>query len=316
MNKNVYICFLLSFIAGTAITFVLIPVLKRLKFGQTIREEGPKWHKKKSGTPTMGGCGFLLITLIFTFIFTKNQSVRFSVCFAALYGLIGFLDDSIKIFFRRNLGLNEKQKLILQIFVSVLFLTVGQKFGYVTTDVKIPYTGISVDFKWFYIAFMTVYMVGFTNAVNLTDGLDGLAATVTFVVGIFFVFSATVLKSESVYMAASLSGALAGFLVFNFYPAKVFMGDTGSLFLGGICCVLAITMKLELLLIIAGIIYVIEALSVIIQVTYYKKTHKRIFLMTPIHHHFEMLKMKEVSIVCMFASVTVIACIVAAFAVV
>ena len=172
------------------------------------------------------------------------------------------------------------------------------------------------DLKWFYVIFMAIYMIAYTNAVNLTDGLDGLAGSVTAVVGIFFIFSSVVLKSDTAYFATALTGSVIGFLVFNAYPAKVFMGDTGSLFLGGAVAVMAILLKLELLLILAGIIYVIEALSVVLQVAYYKKTKKRIFLMAPIHHHFEMKKMNEVSIVSMFTGITLIACIIAAFAVI
>ena len=173
------------------------------------------------------------------------------------------------------------------------------------------------DLKWFYVVFMAIYMIAYTNAVNLTDGLDGLATSVTAVVGIFFIFCGIILKSDVAVFATALTGALIGFLVFNFYPAKVFMGDTGSLFLGGAVAVMAILLKIELILIVAGIIYVIEALSVVLQVAYFKKTGgKRLFLMSPIHHHFEMKKMSEVSIVGMFTGITLIACILAVFSVI
>lgn len=316
MDKNLYVCLFLSFIVSTIITLILIPVLRRLKFGQTIRDEGPKWHTKKSGTPTMGGIGFLIVAAIFTFIFTKESAVRFGCIFAVLYGVIGFLDDGIKIFFKRNLGLNEMQKLILQVLVSVVFLVVGINYGFVTTEITIPYIGFTFDMGWFYIIFMAFYMVGYTNAVNLTDGLDGLAAGVTSVVCVFFAFCSIILKNDTMYLAVSVLGALLGFLIFNYYPAKIFMGDTGSLFLGGTLSILAILLKLELLFLLAGIVYVLEALSVVIQVSWYKKTKKRVFLMTPIHHHFEMLKMKETSIVGMFTAVALIACILSAFAVI
>lgn len=314
--NNMYVCLLSSFIISTLITYILIPVLRRLKFGQTIRDEGPQWHNKKSGTPTMGGIGFLMVVVILTCIHSKDDAVVFGSLFAGLFGVIGLLDDGIKIILKRNLGLTEKQKLILQVLVSVVFLVLGVNKGYISTTLSIPFTSIVWDLKWFYVIFMAIYMIAYTNAVNLTDGLDGLAGSVTAVVGIFFIFCSVVLKSDTAYFATALTGAVIGFLVFNAYPAKVFMGDTGSLFLGGAVAVMAILLKLELLLILAGIIYVIEALSVVLQVAYYKKTKKRIFLMAPIHHHFEMKKMNEVSIVSMFTGITLVACIIAAFAVI
>ncbi len=317
MDKNMFVCFLTAFVTSLVITFVLIPVLRRLKFGQTIREIGPQWHGKKSGTPTMGGIGFLIVTALITIFHTDDPAVKFGAVFAGLYGLIGFLDDGIKIILKRNLGLTEKQKLILQVLVSVVFLVVGVNKEFIATTISIPYTSLVWDLKWFYVVFMAIYMIAYTNAVNLTDGLDGLAASVTTVVGIFFIFCGVVLKSDVSVFAAALTGALLGFLVFNFYPAKVFMGDTGSLFLGGAVAIMAILLKMELILILAGIIYVIEALSVVIQVAYFKKTGgKRIFLMAPIHHHFEMKKMSEIGIVSMFTGITLVACILAAFSVI
>lgn len=311
---NMYICFITSFITSVIITYILIPVLRRLKFGQTIREEGPQWHNKKSGTPTMGGIGFLIVTVVLTLIHSTDPAVKFGCVFAGLFGVIGFFDDGIKIILKRNLGLTEKQKLVSQVLVSVVFLVWGVSKGYITTTITIPFTSVVWDLKWFYVIFMAIYMIAYTNAVNLTDGLDGLATSVTSVVCIFFIFASIVLKSETLYFASAIAGALIGFLVFNFYPAKVFMGDTGSLFLGGAVAVMAILLKIELLLILAGIIYVIEALSVVIQVAYFKKTGKRVFLMAPIHHHFEMKKMNEVSIVSMFTGITFVACILAVLA--
>lgn len=312
---NMYICFITAFVTSVIITYILIPVLRRLKFGQTIREIGPQWHNKKSGTPTMGGIGFLIVALVLTLIHSTDSAVKFACVFASLFGVIGFFDDGIKIVLKRNLGLTEKQKLIAQVLVSVVFLVWGVGKGYIETTLSIPFTSVQWDLKWFYVIFMAIYLIAYTNAVNLTDGLDGLAASVTTVVCIFFIFASIVLKSETLYFATALAGALIGFLVFNFYPAKVFMGDTGSLFLGGAVAAMAILLKLELLLILAGIIYVIEALSVVIQVAYFKKTGgKRIFLMAPIHHHFEMKKMNEISIVSMFTGITLVACIISALA--
>ena len=313
--SNVGLSFLISFAVCTLINFLLVPALRYLKFGQTIREEGPKWHEKKSGTPTMGGIGFLLVSVFVAFVFCKDFSVRTAIVFSALYGLIGFADDFIKIAFKRNLGLSAKQKLALQILVTVAFLVYLTGAGYLETYINIPYLNVKIELSWFYIVFVTLFLIGFTNAVNLTDGLDGLAAGVTEIVALFFAVAGIKLSSEVGIFAACLAGALLGFLLFNFHPAKMFMGDTGSLFLGGAVAMFAIMLKMELLLVLTGIIYVVEAFSVILQVGYYKKTKKRIFLMAPIHHHFEMKGIKEVGIVAMFCGVTVLACILAAFAI-
>ena len=316
MDKNMFVCFLAAFVTCLAITFVLIPILRRLKFGQTIREIGPQWHGKKSGTPTMGGIGFLIVTVLLTVFHTEDPAVKFGCVFAGLYGVIGFMDDGIKIILKRNLGLTEKQKLVLQVLVSVVFLVVGVNKGFISTTISIPYTSLVWDLKWFYVVFMAIYMIAYTNAVNLTDGLDGLATSVTAVVGIFFIFCGIILKSDVAVFATALTGALIGFLVFNFYPAKVFMGDTGSLFLGGAVAVMAILLKIELILIVAGIIYVIEALSVVLQVAYFKKTGgKRIFKMAPIHHHFELCGWSETKVVAVFSIVTAILCLIALMAI-
>ena len=317
MNNTIYIALILSFILTAVVLPLLIPVLHRFKFGQTIREIGPKWHEKKNGTPTMGGVCFLLISSIISFVVCQSPALKLSVGAAFLFGVIGFADDFIKIYFKRNLGLTETQKLIFQTLVSVTFLILAVKLGYVSTEIAIPFTKISFDLSWFYIIFMTVFLIGFTNAVNLTDGLDGLAASVTTVVTLFFTVCAILLKNYDVsYFGAAVTGSLLGFLIYNYHPAKVFMGDTGSLFLGGVVSVLAILLKLELILILVGIVYVIEAFSVIIQVAYFKKTKKRIFLMAPIHHHFEMKGLKEVQIVYVFSLVTLIFSVISIFAVI
>ena len=317
MDKTVYIALIVSFVLTAVAMPLLIPVLHRLKFGQTIREIGPKWHEKKNGTPTMGGVCFLLISCIISFILCSSPALKLAISAAFLFGVIGFADDFIKIYFKRNLGLTETQKLIFQTLVAVIFLVLAVKLGYVSTQITIPFTNLSLNLSWFYIIFMAVFMVGFTNAVNLTDGLDGLAASVTAVVTLFFTVSAILVKNYDVsYFSAAVTGSLLGFLIYNYYPAKVFMGDTGSLFLGGVVSVAAILLKLELLLIIVGIIYVTEALSVIIQVAYFKKTRKRIFLMAPIHHHFEMKGLKEVQIVYIFSLITLICSAISLFAVI
>ncbi len=317
MDKTVYIALIVSFILTGVVMPLLIPVLHRLKFGQTIREIGPKWHEKKNGTPTMGGVCFLLISAIISFAVCSSPALKLAIGAAFLFGVIGFADDFIKIYFKRNLGLTEIQKLIFQTLVSVVFLVLAVKLGYISTEITIPFTKISLELSWFYVIFMTVFLIGFTNAVNLTDGLDGLAASVTAVVTLFFTVCAILVKNYDVsYFAAAVTGSLLGFLIYNYHPAKVFMGDTGSLYLGGVVSVLAILLKLELILIIVGIIYVIEAFSVIIQVAYFKKTKKRIFLMAPIHHHFEMKGLKEVQIVYIFCLVTLVCSAISIFAVI
>jgi len=317
MDKTVFIALIISFVLTAVVTPLLIPVLHRLKFGQTIKEIGPAWHEKKNGTPTMGGICFILISTVVALVVCSSPALKLAIAAAFLFGVIGFADDFIKVYLKRNLGLNEKQKLIFQTLVSVVFLTLAVKLGYVSTEITIPFTKLTLNLSWFYIVFMTVFMIGFTNAVNLTDGLDGLAASVTTVVTLFFTVCAILVKNYDVsYLGASVTGALLGFLIYNYHPAKVFMGDTGSLFLGGVVSVIAILLKLELILILVGIIYVIEALSVIIQVAYFKKTKKRIFLMAPIHHHFEMKGLKEVQIVYMFSLVTLVCSAIAIFAVI
>ena len=312
-----YISFFASLAATALIMPFLIPMLRRMKFGQVIRAEGPAWHVKKNGTPTMGGVAFLLVSVIVAFIVCPNTKIRIGIITAALYGVVGFLVDFIKIKMKRNLGLTAKQKLLFQILISVAFGVITVNAGYVDTTLKIPFANIVFDAGWLYIPFITVFMVGVTNAVNLTDGLDGLATSVTVVVCAFFVFASIMLRElENSYFACAVAGSLVGFLIFNFHPAKVFMGDTGSLFLGGAVSVMAINLKLELLLILTGFIYVIEALSVIIQVISFKTTGKRVFLMSPIHHHYEKKGMSEVKIVFAFSAVTLIMCIISAISVI
>lgn len=316
MNVQLYLCAGLSFLISVIITPILIPLLKRMKVRQVIREVGPKWHKGKGGTPAMGGIAFLISTLVISLIFCKQPEVRAGIVAVTCFGLIGFLDDFIKIALKRNLGLNEKQKLILQILVSVVFLIYCVNKGFVRTQLSVPFTNLTFELSWFYIVFAGVFMVGFVNAVNLTDGLDGLAASVTILVTAFFaVASAMMGRDELSYFSASITGGLIGFLIYNYNPAKIFMGDTGSLFLGGAVSVIAILNKMELLLLLVGIIYLVEALSVMIQVSYFKLTGKRVFLMAPIHHHFEMKGLWETKIVFLFSLITLIACIIAIFAI-
>ena len=294
---------------------VTIPVLHRLKFGQEIREIGPSWHKKKTGTPTMGGFIFIISVIVVTLIFIRNPLVLFLLLFSVIFGVIGFIDDFIKVILKRNLGLTEKQKSLLQILAAGLFIFFGLYFKLFDTEVVIPFADTAVKFPvWLYVVFALFVIVGATNSVNLTDGVDGLAASVTVVVLVFFTLVAY-LKAQYAIAGFAFANAFAlvGFLVFNFHPAKVFMGDTGSLYLGGVVCFIAIALKLPLILIVAGAVYVLETLSVIIQVTSFKLTGKRVFKMSPIHHHFEMCGWSEKKIVAIASCATLVLCVASYF---
>lgn len=325
MVKSLIIAFI-AFIVASACGIFLIPLLHRLKFGQEIREEGPKWHQKKSGTPTMGGFIFIIAlvvavvcgVLVYGVGNDKNTVMGIAaITLAALgFGAIGFIDDYIKVILKRNLGLRAAQKFALQIIVSLGFSVWMVSSGIIGTDVAIPFTGITLKLHYgLYIPLIILVMTAATNSVNLTDGLDGLAACITVVVGIFYWIASSMAEATPVVIFSSaLVGGLAGFLIYNKYPAKVFMGDTGSLFLGGAVSAMAIYMKNPLLLLIVGFAYVMETLSVIIQVVWFKKTGKRIFKMSPIHHHFEMCGWSEVKIVTVFSLITAVLCILGFFA--
>ena len=304
------IAFVMAFVVAVICGPVLIPALHRLKFGQEIRDEGPSWHKKKSGTPTMGGFIFIIPVVICTLLFMRNRTGISLMLFPLSFGLIGFIDDYIKVVKKRNLGLTEKQKFLLQLLFSVVFVVLSvYVLRIVDTKVFIPFWKQSVDFGYLYIVLALFVLVGGTNSVNLTDGVDGLATSVTCVVCAFFAVYAYVSAAYEVMIFNIICiAALLGFLLFNKHPAKVFMGDTGSLFLGGVVCSSALFMKNPLILIIAGGVYVMETLSVIIQVAYFKKTGKRIFKMSPIHHHFEMCGWSEVRIVLTATLVTAVLC--------
>ncbi len=314
---TIWICTVCAFAIGIVGGYFLIPVLLRLKFGQEIREIGPNWHKKKSGTPTMGGVIFILAVAIVTLAFDMSKESVFVLCVALSYGIIGFVDDFIKIVMKRNLGLTERQKLIMQILAAAIGIVAGLKLNILSYEIYVPFMEAKLNLWHFYIPFALFVMVGGTNSVNLTDGLDGLAASVTCVVSIFFTVMAYRLNVNSLAVfCASLTGALTAFLVFNSYPAKVFMGDTGSLFLGGAICAVALVLKMPLILVFAGGIYIIETLSVIIQVTSFKLTGKRVFKMSPIHHHFEMCGLSERKIVVLFIVVSLVLCVLSYFMIV
>ena len=318
MKYDLIIPVIISFAVSVILGPLVIPFLRKLKVGQTVRDDGPKTHLSKSGTPTMGGILILIGIVAASVFYIKDYPKIIPILFLTLgFGLVGFLDDFIKIKKKRNLGLTAKQKLLFQILISVAFGIIIVKSGFTQPTLSIPFTSITWNLGWLYIPFITVFMVGFTNAVNLTDGLDGLATSVTVVVCAFFTFAAIMLRDlQMSYFSCILAGSLVGFLIYNFHPAKVFMGDTGSLFLGGAISIFAINLKLEILLLLTGIIYVVEALSVIIQVISFKTTGKRVFLMSPIHHHFEMKGMKEVSVVYAFSLVTLIFCEISAISII
>lgn len=314
-------------IVGGAIALVLslvlgmfvIPALRRLKFGQEIREEGPAWHAAKSGTPTMGGVIFIIsivAALVITLAWSSGSlmDIGLILLMSLVFGAIGFVDDFIKVVKKRNLGLTAAQKFGLQFLAALVFATVVALFGSAGTVIEIPFSQTEVDLGWLYIPFVIFVMLATVNSVNLTDGLDGLATTVTMVVALFYLLVSLRVDNNAVALfAAVLLGALAGFLFYNWKPAKVFMGDTGSLFLGGAVCGMAVMLKQPITLLIVGFVYVMETLSVIMQVTSYKMTGKRIFKMSPIHHHFEMCGWGEVKIVCVFSLVTLILCAVMYF---
>ena len=308
--------FVCAFIIGAVLGPITIPMLTRLKFGQEIREIGPSWHKKKSGTPTMGGIIFIIAMTLSVLMFARSRETYLLLLISLSFGLIGFIDDFIKVVMKRNLGLTEIQKLVLQIVAAVVFIVAGMKMQLLNSEIIIPFMKNPVDIGWLYIPLALFVVVGGTNSVNLTDGLDGLAASVTAVVSIFFTIVCYKYTQNAIaaFMAALTGGCIA-FLLYNAHPAKVFMGDTGSLFLGGALSGVALLMKMPVILVIAGGVYVIETLSVIIQVTYYKKTKKRIFKMSPIHHHFEMCGWSEKKIVITAIFCALILCIIAFLAV-
>lgn len=298
---------------------LLLPLLRALKAGQSIREIGPTWHNYKAGTPMMGGLMFIFATilcLVGNLPSMTDYSVFYVLSLALCFGFIGFLDDFTKIRFKRNLGLTSLQKAMLQMAVSAVFLYTMYKSGSMQTHLYIPFLDVSFDLHPIvYIFFAMFVMVGCVNSVNLTDGVDGLSSSVTLPVMIFFTAASAALgKQDLALLPASLVGGLMAYLSYNWHPAKVFMGDTGSLFLGGVVCAMAFALEMPLVLVLVGFVYICETMSVILQVSYFKLTHgKRLFKMSPIHHHFEMCGWKEEKIVLSFAGVSAVMCLLAWF---
>ena len=298
---------------------LLLPVLRALKAGQSIREVGPTWHNYKAGTPMMGGLMFIFaaIVCLLVCLFTmKDHTVLYVLALGLCFGFVGFLDDFFKLKYKRNLGLTSAQKAMLQAAVSALYLYLLYKQEVLTCNLYIPFTdAVFPVHPLVYIFFAMFVIVGCVNAVNLTDGVDGLSSSVTIPVMVFFTAAAVAMEKWDVaLLPAALIGGLIAYLFYNWHPAKVFMGDTGSLFLGGIVCGLAFALDMPLILILVGFVYIVETLSVILQVGYFKLTHgKRIFKMAPIHHHFEMCGWKEVKIVLVFTAVSAVMCAIAWF---
>ena len=294
--------------------YLLIPMLRALKAGQSIREEGPTWHNSKAGTPMMGGLIFIftaILCLVASIPAMEDFSVFYVLGLGLSFGLVGFLDDFFKAKYKRNLGLTSLQKALLQMAVSALYLYLLYVQGTLVTTVAVPFTDIQFYIHpLVYIFFAMFVIVGCVNAVNLTDGVDGLCGSVTVPVMVFFAAAAIAMgKFEVALLPACLIGGLVGYLFYNWHPAKVFMGDTGSLLLGGAVCALAFALDMPLILILVGFVYIIETLSVILQVTYFKLTHgKRIFKLAPFHPHFEMCGWREEKIVFVFSALSAEMC--------
>ncbi len=299
---------IISFIITAIAEPFLIPFLRKLKFGQTILEDGPTWHGKKQGTPTMGGIAFIVATVIASLFFVRDVRGGAILLCGVLFGVIGFIDDYIKVVKKRNKGFSAKEKFLAQTIVSLAY-AVFLYFALGQSATKIPFTDIELNLGLFYIPFVMLVLLATTNSANLTDGLDGLAASVGSIIAIFFALATASLQSEGSAVSGALAGGLLGFLIYNAYPAKVFMGDTGSLFIGGIISAVAISAGMEFFIIIAAFVFLFEALSVIIQVGVYKKTKKRVFKMAPVHHHFEMCGWKETKVVAVFSVITLLLCV-------
>ncbi len=313
--QNMLLALVIAFAITAVIIPKLIPILRRLKFGQSILEDGPTWHKKKQGIPTMGGIAFICGTSIACLVFVRSGRAWLAILTALSFGLIGFVDDYIKVVKKRNKGLSARQKSAMQIFVALAFLLALKLSGALSTVIWVPFFNVSFDLSWGFYPFAIFAIVGCVNAVNLTDGLDGLASCVTLPVFLFFGAASFVLGSQDLgIFASALAGSLFGFLLFNYHPAKIFMGDTGSLYLGGAVCTLAFCYNIPLILVLVGLIYMIEALSDIIQVFYYKATKKRFFKMAPIHHHFELCGWSEEKVGGVFSAITVLMCMLAFWA--
>ncbi len=334
MNFKEMLPIILSLVISFAVSFVLfkifIPVLRKVKLGQKILEIGPSWHKCKEGTPTMGGLFFIIGTVVaviacgWQFLFNpqeiqnvhgetvKDYRLAISLCLAVLTGAVGFIDDYVKLFKKQNKGLTAWQKMLFLIVTSVAYLLLMNHFGYVDTKVNLPFIPGQVELGIFYYIFAVLLMVYMVNCANLTDGIDGLAGSISCIImTMYLIFSTFLHKDDMSIFTAAVIGGLIAFLMFNFHPAKVFMGDTGSLFLGSAAVLMAFWTNASVLIVLIGLVYFVEGLSVMLQVGVYKATKKRIFKMAPIHHHFEMCGWSEWKIVSVFSLVTLVCCVAA-----
>lgn len=313
-----------SFLLTVILSRCIIPILVAKKAGQPIRKEGPKNHFTKAGTPTMGGIAFIMaIAIVLTgmalwYAFNSKQAslipMALTMALAVMNGMVGFVDDYKKLIKKDNEGLKPGPKITLQIIAAIVYVALLKYLGYINTALHIPFTDIYVELGVVYYIFAVFLIIGIVTSVNFTDGLDGLASMVTLVVAVFFAVVAFDYFNESLSMISSvLIGAMLGFLIFNRHPAQVFMGDTGSLFLGGAVTGAAFIIDEPMIILIAGGIYVFEVVSVIMQVSYYKMTHKRIFKCAPVHHHFEACGWSEVKVVTVFSLVTAALCVLAWF---
>ena len=309
---------LLSFVVSAVVGKFLVPALRRWKAGQSIKTDGPTWHMSKQGTPTMGGIMFIVgiaVAVLLALVMGGGDGAGLLVfAFALVFGIIGFVDDYAKLKKKENTGLTASQKFLLQLAAAIAFTALLRYTGHLSPNLYIPFFNVEIVLPWVvYMIFAAFVMVGCVNAVNITDGIDGLAAGVTVPVALFYVVVCALWGQVGLGdFAGALLGALIGFLLYNFHPAKVFMGDTGSLFLGGAVCGLAFALDMPLILIPVGIIYIAETLSDIIQVLYFKATHgKRIFRMAPLHHHLEMGGWSEKKLVFVFSGITLVFCVIA-----
>ena len=318
MINETILAIIIAFAVSAILCPIVIPFLHKLKFGQQVREDGPQAHLKKQGTPTMGGLVFLTAVVITSLLYIRDYPRIIPVLFMTVgFGVIGFLDDYIKIVMKRSEGLNPVQKLIGQFIITGIFVYYLVCSDEVGTSMLVPFTGgfehgIYLDLGFLFIPFVFFVVLGTDNGVNFTDGLDGLCTSVTILVATFLTIISIGENSGISPITGAVVGSLLGFLLFNVYPAKVFMGDTGSLALGGFVASSAFMMQIPLFIPIIGLIYLVEVLSVIMQVSYFKATHgKRIFRMAPIHHHFELGGWSETRVVAVFSIVTALPCLVA-----
>lgn len=317
MNYTIVIPAIIAFCISALLGPVVIPFLRKLKVGQTVRDEGPKTHLQKNGTPTMGGIIILISITVTSMFYVKSNPQIVPILFLTLgFGLIGLTDDYIKVVLKRSMGLRAWQKMALQIVVTAVFAFYLVNYSNVSLTMKIPFwSGHYLNLGWFAVPVLFFAVIGTVNGVNFTDGLDGLASSVTLIVAVFFTVVSLGMNSGVEPITCAVVGSLMGFLLFNVYPAKVFMGDTGSLALGGFVAGVAYAMQMPLFIILVGLIYLVEVLSVMLQVSYFKATHgKRIFKMAPIHHHFELCGWSETRVVAVFSVVTAIMCLIALLA--